>query len=270
VHPIAFHLGSLPVYWYGIMIAMAFLAGMWTAGRRGLRHGLKPNDIQDAAIWLLVGGIVGARALHVVSYWEEFQGKGIVEIFKIQNGGLVFYGGAIGAAIAGGLFVWRRKVPFFKLADALAPSVALGSVFGRIGCLMTGCCFGRACSLPWAIQFPDQSLAWDQQLQEHLISSTDHTLPVHPTQIYDALANVMLYLGLAWLYRRKRFDGQVFAVWLVAYAVLRSVVEIFRGDYGPHRMGVFTPAQLVSVAILAAGVALLVVLSRKTSKTQRT
>lgn len=116
--------------------------------------------------------------------------------------------------------------------------------------------------MPWAIKFPDQSLTWEQQLQEHLIGPTEHTLPVHPTQLYDALANLALYLGLAWLYRRKRFNGQVFAAWLIAYAVLRSVVEIFRGDYGMHRMGVFTPAQLVSVAILAAGVALLVWLPR--------
>lgn len=266
MHPIAFHLGSLPIHWYGIMIATAFLAGMWTASRRGLRNGLNPSHIQDVAIWLLVGGIVGARALHVASYWEDFQGKGILEIFKIQNGGLVFYGGAIGAAIAGGLFVWRKKLPFFKLADALAPSVALGSMFGRLGCLMTGCCFGRVCSLPWAIKFPDQSLAWEQQLQEKLINPAGHTLPVHPTQLYDALANLALYLGLAWLNRRKRFNGQVFAAWLIAYAVLRSAVEIFRGDYGLHRVGVFTPAQLVSAAILAAGVALWVWLPRAQSQ----
>jgi len=244
------------------MIATAFLVGMWTAGRRGLRYGLNPNVIQDASIWLLVGGIVGARIMHVVTYWEEFQGKGILEIFKIQNGGLVFYGGAIGAALAGCLFVWRKKISFFKYADAMAPSIALGSLFGRIGCLMTGCCFGRVCSLPWAIHFPDRSLAWEQQLQEHLIGPLDSTLPVHPTQIYDAVANLLLYVGLAWLYRRKTFNGQVFAIWLIGYSILRSLVELFRGDYGEHRLGVLTPAQLVSVAILLAGVGLLIWLPR--------
>lgn len=239
------------------MIALSFLVGMWTAGRRGLRHNINPNHIQDAAIWLLVGGIVGARALHVITYWEDFRGRGILEWFKIQNGGLVFYGGAIGAALAGGLFVWRKKLPFFKLADAMAPSIALGSMFGRIGCLMTGCCFGRACSLPWAIQFPPGSLAWEEQHYEHLIGPDDPALPVHPTQLYDAAANLLLYLGLAWLYRRKQYNGQVFACWLVGYAILRSVVELFRGDYGIHRLGILTPAQLVSAAILAAGIGLL-------------
>jgi phosphatidylglycerol:prolipoprotein diacylglycerol transferase len=266
VHPIAFKLGGLTIHWYGIMIALAFVVGMWTAGRRGLRHNIDPNQIQDAAIWLLVGGIVGARLLHVVTYWEDFRGRGFLELFKIQNGGLVFYGGAIGALIAGGLFVWLKKLPFFKLADAIAPSVALGSVFGRIGCLMTGCCFGGACSLPWAIQFPNGSPAWDEQHHQHLVGATDAPLPVHPTQIYDAVANLLLYAGLVWLYRRKTFNGQVFAVWLVGYAILRSVVELFRGDYGVHRVGVLTPAQMVSAAILAAGIALLVWLPRRTPK----
>jgi len=263
VDPIAFHLGPLTIHWYGIMIALAFLVGMWTAGRRGLRQNINPNHIQDAAIWLLVGGIVGARVLHVVTYWEDFRGRGLLELVKIQNGGLVFYGGAIGAALAGGLYVWRNKLPFFKLADALAPSIALGSVFGRIGCLMTGCCFGRVCPLPWAIQFPKGSLAWEEQHQHQLIGPDASTLPVHPTQLYDALANLLLYVGLAWLYRRKKFNGQVFVAWLIGYAILRSTVELFRGDYGIHRVGALTPAQLVSAAILAAGIGLLVWLPRR-------
>jgi phosphatidylglycerol:prolipoprotein diacylglycerol transferase len=262
VHPIAFRLGDLTIHWYGIMIALAFLVGMWTAGRRGLRYNLNPSYIQDAAIWLLVGGIVGARVLHVVTYWEDFRGKGVLEWFKIQNGGLVFYGGAIGAILAGGVFAWRKKLAFFKYADAIAPSIALGSLFGRIGCLMTGCCFGQTCSLPWAIQFPNGSLAWEEQHHQHLVGATDPALPVHPTQLYDALANLLLYLGLVWLYRRKKFNGQIFACWLIGYAILRSAVELFRGDYGVHRVGVLTPAQLVSAAILAAGIALLLGLPR--------
>jgi len=128
---------------------------------------------------------------------------------------------------------------------------------------MTGCCFGRVCSLPWAIQFPNQSPTWEQQAHLHLIGEADAALPVHPTQLYDSFANLLLYLGLAWLYRRKKFDGQVFAVFLVGYAVLRSTVEVFRGDYqaGEIHAGL-TPAQFVSVGIVAIGVALLVFLPR--------
>lgn len=266
MHPVAFYLGSVPIYWYGIMIALAFLVGVWTAGRRGLRDGLAPERISDLAVWILVGALIGARTLHVVEYWEEFQGRPLWEIFMIRNGGLVFYGGFIGAAVAAIVFIRWKRLPLFKMADALAPSIALGSAFGRVGCLMTGCCFGRVCTLPWAIHFPMGSLAWEEQQREHLIGPGDATLPVHPTQIYDLLANLLLYGLLAWGYRRKKFDGQIFAIWLVGYAVLRSLVEIFRGDYGEHQFGVFTPAQLVGVAILAAGIALLVWLPRAAAR----
>lgn len=257
MHPVAFQLGPLTIHWYGILIAVAFLAGVWTAGRRGVRDGLNPQRISDLAMWLLVGGIIGARALHIVSYWdEEFKGKPLWEIFKIQNGGLVFYGGLIGAAIAGIIFVKLKRLPLFKMADALAPSVALGSVFGRLGCLMTGCCYGTKCDLPWAIRFPE----------EH----ETHGLPVHPAQLYDSFANLLLYLGLAWLYRRKKFDGQVLAAFLIGYAILRSTVEIFRGDYqaGEIHAGL-TPGQLVSVAIVAIGIALLVFLPRSAATAKR-
>jgi phosphatidylglycerol:prolipoprotein diacylglycerol transferase len=255
VHQVAIDFGPIKIHWYGIFIAIGFLAGVWTAGKRGLRHNLSPQLISDLAMWLLVGAIIGARVWHVASYWEkEFSGKPFIEIFKIQNGGLVFYGGFVGAAVAGTIFALWKKLPWFKTADALAPSIALGSVFGRLGCLMTGCCYGKACELPWAIRFP----------QEH----ETHGLPVHPTQLYDSFANLLLYLGLAWLYRRKKFDGQVFAVFLIGYAVLRSTVEIFRGDYqtGEIHAGL-TPGQLVSVIIVVIGVALLVALPRKASST---
>jgi phosphatidylglycerol:prolipoprotein diacylglycerol transferase len=257
VHPVAIELGPLKIHWYGILIAIGFLLGTWTAGKRGLRYNLSPQLLSDLAMWLLVGAIIGARVLHVISYWDtEFKGRPLVEIFKIQNGGLVFYGGLIGAAIAGTIFVNWKKLPWFKTADALAPSIALGSVFGRLGCLMTGCCYGKSCDLPWAIHFP----------AEH----ESHGLPVHPTQLYDSFANLLLYLGLAWLYRRKKFDGQVFAVFLIGYAILRSTVELFRGDYGAGEMHAgLTPGQFVSVGIVIAGIAMLALLPRKASAPTR-
>lgn len=257
MHPVAIDLGSFKIHWYGILIAAGFLLGVWTAGRRGLRHGINPQHISDLAIWLLVGAIVGSRALHVISYWDaEFKGKPLWEVLNIRNGGLVFYGGLILAAIAGLIFVKIKALPFHKTADALAPSIALGSVFGRIGCLMTGCCYGRQCGQSWAVRFPE----------DH----ESHGLPVHPVQLYDSAANLLLYLGLAWLYRRKKFDGQVFAAFLIGYAVLRSTVELFRGDYqgGELRAGL-TPAQVVSVGIAATGIALLLWLPRQRLKPKK-
>jgi len=241
MHPIAFQIGEFTVHWYGVMMALAFMAGLWTASRRGLRDNFSPEKILDLGPWLIVGAVLGARTLYVVSYWrEEFAGRPLSEIFMIQHGGLVYYGGFIGAALACIIYARLKKLPLWKLADVVTPSIALGYIFGRIGCLLNGCCYGRVCTLPWAIHFPP--------------SHETHGVSLHPTQLYDAVLNAGLYAGLAWLYRRKKFDGQVFAVYLLCYAVTRSFVEYFRGDYTPeHLFAGLTPGQLVSVGIFAAG-----------------
>ena len=249
MHPIAFKLGPLTVHWFGIMIALAFLAGMWTAVRRAPTAGIPGELIADLVVpWLLLGGVLGARLLYIATYWREsFVGQPWWEIFMIQRGGLVYYGGLVGASLACIIFARVKKIPLWKLADTLTPSIALGSMFGRIGCLMNGCCFGRACEMPWAIRFPADHPTGGQ--------------PVHPTEIYDALLNLALYLGLAWLFRRRKFDGQVFAVYLMCYAVTRSFVEAFRGDYNDaHLHGGLTPAHLVSVGIFVVGAAAFVAL----------
>jgi phosphatidylglycerol:prolipoprotein diacylglycerol transferase len=256
VHDIAFQLGPITVTWYGILVASGFLFGLWNASRRAARQNIAPEAIFDCGTWLLVGAIVGARTVYVFSYWpdilrtaNEYQHSRWVEIFMVQHGGIVYYGGLIGASAAGALFAWRKKLPVWKLADILAPGVALGSFVGRWGCLMHGCCYGRPTDLPWGIQFPVGHP-----------SHPDDGLPhyVHPTEIYDSLLNLALFAGLAWFYKRRKFDGQVFALYLVCYAVLRSIVECFRGDYPPADLawGRVTPAQLVSVGTLLAGVLL--------------
>ena len=161
--------------------------------------------------------------------------------------------GLIGALVVGVIHCRWKRIAVWPMTDVLAPSIALGYVFGRMGCLLNGCCYGRECSLPWAIRFP--------------YGHESHPHPVHPTQIYDSLLNLLFYLGLAWLFRRKKFHGQVFATYLVGYAVLRSTVEFFRGDYPPaqHYLGGWaTPAHLVSILIFLAGAALLWLLPRHT------
>ena len=181
-----------------------------------------------------VRGIVGARTLYVITFWrEEFADEPLTKIFTMRSG-FVFYGGLIGATLCGITYARAKKLPVWKLADALVPSVALGHALGRLGCFMTGCCHGRACDLPWAVHFP--------------LEHPTHGAGVHPTQLYEATLNLALYAALAWWYRRKQFDGQVFAIYLMAYAPVRALVEHFRGDYAPAKfIGPFSPGQLVSV-----------------------
>ncbi len=243
---VALQFGPLTIHWYGVLVVTGFMLGLWTASRRGLRDNFAPEKIMDLGPWLLGGAIVGSRLLYVISYWQDdFARQPIWEIFMIQKGGLVFYGGLIGASLCLIVYVRLKKMPLWKLADVLAPSVALAHVFGRLGCLMHGCCFGYPTAVAWAIHFP----------KDH----ATHGVGVHPTQIYESLLNLALYAALAWGYRRKKFDGQIFAIYLLAYACLRSFVELFRGDYLPASRMLdqhLTPAQFVSVFLLIGGAVL--------------
>jgi phosphatidylglycerol:prolipoprotein diacylglycerol transferase len=240
VHPVAFQFGGFTIYWYGILAALGFLAAFWTSSRRAPREGLPPEMILDLAPWLIGGAIVGARLFYITTHWDEFAGRPVWEYFALGRSGLVWYGGLIGACLATILFAQYKKASLWKLADVIAPSIALGHIFGRFGCLMTGCCYGRPTDLPWAIYFP----------KDHWTRGVG----VHPTEIYEALLNAALYGALMWLYQKKKFDGQIFAAYLIGYALLRAFVEMFRGDYPKYYLGGYvTPAQFLSVGILAVG-----------------
>jgi phosphatidylglycerol:prolipoprotein diacylglycerol transferase len=160
-----------------------------------------------------------------------------------MRSGLVYYGGLIGASLATIIYARRAKLVLWRLADVMAPSIPLGHAFGRVGCFMTGCCYGRPTDLPWAVHFP----------KEHWT----HGIGVHPVQLYESSLNLIFYALLALLYRKRKFDGQVFAVYLIGYSILRAFTETFRGDYTQHYLGgVLTPGQTVSAIIFVLGVAL--------------
>ena len=240
---VAFEFLGFQVYWYGILAAAGFLLGFRTAATRAPRAGISGDAVMGLAPWIIIGAVLGARLLYVISYWEEdFAGKPFTAVFNMRTG-LVFYGGLIGASLGTIIYCWKNRIHLWRMSDVMAPSIALGHAFGRVGCFMTGCCWGKECDLPWAVHFP-----------------ADHAtggVGVHPTQLYESGLNLLLYFGLAWLFRRRRFDGQVFAVYLVAYAFLRAFVEMFRGDYQEFYLGgIATPGQTVSILILLAGVVL--------------
>ncbi len=250
--PILFHVGSFPIHTFGVLVALGFVFGLWAASRNARTAGLNPELPYDLAPWLIGGALIGARLLYIVSYWQrDFAGQPFTEIFAIWKGGLVYYGGLIGATAAGIFVVLRRKLPLWKVADCLAPGIAIGQAFGRTGCLLNGCCYGRETDVPWAIRYPEGHSTFP-----HL---------VHPAQVYESLLNIGFFGLLMLLQRRRKFDGQVFATYLIGYAFIRSFVEYFRGDYEVISRpvnGVFTPGQTTSVLILAAGIGLFFFLRR--------
>jgi phosphatidylglycerol---prolipoprotein diacylglyceryl transferase len=247
VDSVAFNIFGFSIYWYGILTALGFVGGFWTAARRAPGAGLKADDVYALAPWIIVSTVIGARAFYVVTFWkDEFAGEPLWRILNMRSG-LVFYGGLVGAAVGTILFCRIQKLPLWRMADVLAPSVPLGHLFGRVGCFMTGCCYGKPTELPWAVHFP----------KDH----ATHGAGVHPTQFYEAGLNLALFVILSVLFRKRRFDGQVFSAYLVGYALVRGFVEMFRGDYPAALLAKgATPGQMVGAGVLIAGIGLWFVL----------
>jgi phosphatidylglycerol:prolipoprotein diacylglycerol transferase len=238
----------LPLHTYGLLIATGFILGIWLAQREGKRRGQDPERIADLTFWILVAGLVGSRVYYIFVNWHDYFEANtffattsfgrIPRVLAIWEGGLVFYGGFIGAVLVAWLFMRRHGMDFLAHADTLIPSVALGHFFGRLGCFGAGCCWGDVAHghLPWMVHFPPESLAYQTFAGRptpaaFLAPDRSATLPLHPTQLYESFGELGLFLVLVVLVRpRKRFHGQVLAAWLMLYAVLRTVVESFRGD----------------------------------------
>lgn len=255
---VALSFGDIKITWYGIAVVCGFVAGLWTASRRAVKDRLSPEAVADLGLWLMIGGIAGARLWYVVQYWkDEFSGRPLWETLAVFRGGLVFYGGLAGATLATILYARKRALPLWKLADALAPSIALGHFFGRIGCFINGCCYGTHCTLPWAVHYHD-------------VPYNNPGQPIHPVQLYEAGLNLCLYLVLARQYQKKRFDGETFAFYVVGYSAIRFGVEFFRGDYPVRYLGGWaTPGQIASLILLVAG-SLLWLQRKKMAARQRT
>src|SRR5438270_6350328 len=179
----------IPAHTYGILIAVAFLAAMQLAGRAARRAGLDRERVMDLCFWILLAAMVGSRVLFIVVNWDEYA-RNPADIFAIWKGGLVFYGGFIGAVLASIWHMRKHQMSFFPYADAIIPSVAIGHAIGRLGCFSAGCCWGGACDphLPWAAHFPLESLAYQSQLASGLIHpGALHIIPINPTQLCETL-----------------------------------------------------------------------------------
>lgn len=246
-----FHIGGLAlgpfeIHWYGVLITIGFLMAVWVAMREGERNFVNPDQILDLCFWALLAGLIGSRIVFDIVNWESYylacvdpaaaglSEPACFEILKVWKGGLVWYGGLLGAIPVVFWFVRRYKLQFLKVADIMVPSVALGHSFGRMGCFAAGCCFGRPTDACTGVHFPQGSMAYHLHVERwsDMMNGLTSSLPIHPTQLYESVAEMMIFITLAAIIRpRKRFHGQVFLTYLVLYALLRTVVEFFRGDH---------------------------------------
>lgn len=234
VDPVAFHIPFLgrAIYWYGIMVALGFLAALlhWnsTARRVNLPHGIG----SDLAFLVMVGGILGARAMYVAANWAYFSAHPI-DIVRIDQGGLVFYGGFLLSALGVVAMARIRKIPLLKLGDFTVSALPLGHAIGRIGCLLNGCCYGAPCHLPWAVHTAGEMR--------------------HPVQAYEALFNIALFFVLRRQLLKQGRNGWISAIYLLAYGAWRFTIEFWRGD---ARMAGFlglNASQTLSLALIATG-----------------
>ncbi len=240
------------IHSYGVLIATGFLLAMVLAAREARREGEDPDRIIDLAFYVLLTGLAGARILYIVTKLPEYV-ENPIRVLKFWQGGLVWYGGFIAAALYVFWYCRKHRLPFLKLADIIVPYMAMAHAFGRLGCFAAGCCYGSPTHVPWGVVFPDESIVHQAQQSVGLVSITDPPLPVHPTQLYEALAELGLFALLLWLRTRKRYDGQLFLVWLALYPVLRSIIEAYRGDL-ERGVYVLSTSQYISVLVAAAAV----------------
>lgn len=265
---------SVPVFGWGFMLVLGFLsAGMYTI-RRAKKIGIPKEIIWDLGMCIFASGIIGARLFYLMQYRERvFQGAQGIEVLKralnFSDGGMVLYGGVLLGILTYIGFCRKKKVPPLLLADLVIPAIFIGLAFGRLGCLLNGCCFGDVCQLPWSIQFPPGSPPFNALLHRGFIEEqATHSLPLHPTQIYSSInAFILAAFATVWFQKRIR-DGEVLVLALLTYPVMRFTIEFLRNDeFGQFRTGL-TISQLVSVGLFIFGLVLLAWLrSRPAAKT---
>jgi len=236
MRPVLLKIGPFTIFSYGFMVALAFLSGIYLAAWLGKRENIKPDKIFDLAIYVLLSSIIGARIFYVIEFWRDFVSNPI-SVFYIWQGGLVFYGGLIFAIAAIYIYAKISDIQILKLFDVITPATALGYAIGRIGCFLNGCCYGTETNLLWAVRFPSAA-----GLR-------------HPTQIYASIAGLLICGLLLYLFKIKRFDGQIFTSGLMLYSVYRFLIEFIRVN--PRYLFGLSEAQWGSVLIFLAAFTML-------------
>jgi phosphatidylglycerol---prolipoprotein diacylglyceryl transferase len=258
MHPILFEVGGFPVYTYGLLLAAAYLLGLQFALMRAKSRGLDPSRVMDLGIWIIVSALVGAKLMLVVVERDRFTWS-LPDLLNLFRSAGVFYGGLIAAVVVALWYLRRHRMPMWTVTDVFAPGIALGHVIGRVGCLLAGCCFGRQTDVPWAITFHSEFARQNV--------GTPLGVPLHPTQLYEAGAELLI-LGVLLLTEKKGrpFPGRTFWSYLLFYGMSRFIIEFYRGD----SRGVvdvlgtaLSTSQFVSLLLVPLSLVMLVWLGRR-------
>jgi phosphatidylglycerol:prolipoprotein diacylglycerol transferase len=255
MYPELFRIGNFPINTYGVLLALSFLGALIVAARLAARDGLPRERIYDLGLWMLLAALIGSKVLML---WTEpiyrENPAQLISLDFLRSGG-VFYGGFLGAVFTGYFLIKRYGLPWWKTADAFAPGIALGQAIGRQGCFAAGCCWGKATTLPWGVQFTEAG---------HEVTGVPIDVHLHPTQLYESFAALAIFFFLIWLHRHKKFSGQVILFYGLLYAITRFVIEFFRDDprgdvFGLTSMTGLSTSQILSLIVGIAAIVMLVI-----------
>lgn len=243
MHPILISLGPFTIHTYGFMMAVGFLAAISVIRRLAEKDQLPVGSVLDLTFWALLVGFAGSRVLFVITQWKEQFAADPIAIFRVWEGGLVFLGGPIAVIPFVIWYVRKKRIPAWRTLDAMAPGLAVAHGFGRIGCLASGCCYGRPTGSNFGIE-----------LYSELVEESLRGIKLHPTQLYEALSLFALAGSLIVLRRVRKVDGQIVLTYFMSYSILRSVIETFRGDSvrGFLFGGALSTSQFLSALIFLA------------------
>lgn len=256
MHPKLFTVGHFVLHSYGVLVALAFAAGLWVAIRLARSRGQDPNRIFDLGIYTALAGMVGSKLLMLIEDGGYYAAHpGAILPATLQAGG-VFYGGFLTAVAMAAWYMRRHDLPFLETSDAFAPGVALGHAIGRLGCFAAGCCWGSPTGLPWAVTFKD--------LYAGQLVGVPLGIPLHPAQLYEFLALLLIFGVLLAVWKRRSFEGQVLSMYLILYGAARFGLEFTRDRSGSSLpLGLVSVSQFIALLMVPAGLALWLGRSRR-------
>ena len=252
MHPVLLQIGPLVIRWYGVMIALACLIGLFMAKKEAERKEIGKEKIEDFFLYAIIGAIIGARLYYIAFTDVSLIWMNPLSVFAIWQGGLAIHGAILGGIVVAAFYTWRQNISFAAFADTLAPSLILGQAIGRIGCFFNGDAHGFPTDLPWGVVYAPESPAGQMFPGQ----------PLHPTQLYEMILNSLIFMVLWKLRKNLKIDGYLFILYVILYSAARIFVEHFRADKLTYVSNI-SAAQSIGVFGIILGVIFLVVLKIK-------
>lgn len=268
---------------YGFLLALAFVAGLLVMARLATRDGLDKQKVYDLGLWVLAASLIGSKALMVMTEWDDYYRDHPSQIFTLDffRSGGVYYGGFIAAVIASVIVMRYYKLPWWRTADAFAPGVVIGQAIGRLGCFSAGCCWGKPTAGWFGVHFTDKGhdITGVPTVVDHLNDSIQKNvwaerladsggllapIKLHPAQLYEAGATLLIFVVLLLLHRRRRFEGHVILAYAMLYSVARFIIEYWRDDPRGEIFDLST-SQFIAIILFAGALAAFIYRLRKPS-----